>query len=135
MMSRWNWLAPPRWTGHKCANLHARRRSAATALPLGVAFLLSRRPAIRVHTYGYGHVEDLAGILIVAVIAAFAVAAGWTAIGRATRIATQWQHEVSLGGAPAHVTDGSRSRPGSPGCQPGVRGSARVGHRALVQLR
>lgn len=55
---------------------------ALTAVPLAVAFLLGRRAATRAHTYGFGRAEDLAGILIVAVIAASAVAAGWTAIDR-----------------------------------------------------
>ncbi|MFG3704147.1 cation diffusion facilitator family transporter [Micromonospora sp. NPDC047670] len=55
---------------------------ALTAVPLGIAFLLGRRAATRAYTYGYGRAEDLAGIVIVAVIAASAVAAGWTAIAR-----------------------------------------------------
>lgn len=55
---------------------------ALTALPLAVAFLLGRRAATRTYTYGFGRAEDLAGILIVAVIAASAVAAGWSAIDR-----------------------------------------------------
>jgi cation diffusion facilitator family transporter len=55
---------------------------ALTAVPLGVAFLLSRRAATRTYTYGYGRAEDLAGVVIVAVIAASAVAAGWTGIAR-----------------------------------------------------
>lgn len=55
---------------------------ALTAIPLGIAFLIGRRPATRRYTYGYGRAEDLAGIIIVAVIAASAVAAGWAAIDR-----------------------------------------------------
>jgi cation diffusion facilitator family transporter len=55
---------------------------ALTALPLAVAFLLGRRAATRRYTYGFGRAEDLAGIVIVAVIAASAVAAGWTAVDR-----------------------------------------------------
>ncbi|MEV1143336.1 cation diffusion facilitator family transporter [Micromonospora sp. NPDC049799] len=55
---------------------------ALTAVPLGIAFLLGRRAATRAYTYGYGRAEDLAGIVIVVVIAASAVAAGWTAITR-----------------------------------------------------
>ncbi|WP_011306234.1 cation diffusion facilitator family transporter [Methanosarcina barkeri] len=38
---------------------------AATAIPLGFAFILSRREANKRFTYGYGRVEDLAGVLIV----------------------------------------------------------------------
>ncbi|MGS2613657.1 cation diffusion facilitator family transporter [Micromonospora sp. LZ34] len=55
---------------------------ALTAVPLGIAFLLGRRAATRTYTYGYGRAEDIAGIIIVAVIAASAVAAAWTAITR-----------------------------------------------------
>ncbi|MEV4758935.1 cation diffusion facilitator family transporter [Micromonospora sp. NPDC049559] len=55
---------------------------ALTAVPLGIAFLIGRRAATRAYTYGYGRAEDLAGIVIVAVIAASSVAAGWTALTR-----------------------------------------------------
>ncbi|MET9235827.1 cation diffusion facilitator family transporter [Streptomyces cellulosae] len=55
---------------------------ALTAVPLGIAFLLGRRPANRRYTYGYGRAEDLAGVLIVATIAASAVLAAWTAVDR-----------------------------------------------------
>ena len=55
---------------------------ALTAVPLGVAFLLGRRPPNKRYTYGYGRAEDLAGIFIVAVIAASSVIAAWEAILR-----------------------------------------------------
>jgi cation diffusion facilitator family transporter len=55
---------------------------ALTAVPLGFAFIIARRPPTRRYTYGYGRAEDLAGIVVVAVIAISAVAAGWTAIER-----------------------------------------------------
>ncbi|PWU51240.1 cation diffusion facilitator family transporter [Micromonospora sp. S4605] len=55
---------------------------ALTAVPLGIAFLLGRRAATRAYTYGYGRAEDLAGIIIVVVIAGSAVAAAWTAGSR-----------------------------------------------------
>ncbi|MCX5380568.1 cation diffusion facilitator family transporter [Streptomyces sp. NBC_00091] len=55
---------------------------ALTAVPLGIAFVLGRRAANRRYTYGYGRAEDLAGVLIVAVIAASAAFAAWTAIDR-----------------------------------------------------
>lgn len=55
---------------------------ALTALPLGVAFVLGRRAATRRFTYGYGRAEDLAGLVIVATIAASAVFAAWTAVDR-----------------------------------------------------
>ncbi|HET6215033.1 MAG TPA: cation diffusion facilitator family transporter [Micromonosporaceae bacterium] len=55
---------------------------ALTALPLGVAFLLGRRPPTRRYTYGFGRAEDLAGIAIVVFIAASAGLAGYEAIRR-----------------------------------------------------
>ncbi len=55
---------------------------ALTAIPLAAAFWLSRRPATRRYTYGYGRSEDLAGILIVATIAASSAVAAWAAINR-----------------------------------------------------
>jgi cation diffusion facilitator family transporter len=55
---------------------------ALTAIPLGVAFLLGRRPPNRRYTYGYGRAEDLAGIVIVAVIVLSSAAAAYAAIGR-----------------------------------------------------
>jgi cation diffusion facilitator family transporter len=61
---------------------------ALTAIPLGIAFLLGRRAATRAYTYGFGRAEDLAGIVIVVVIAGSALAAGWTAIDRLMNPAT-----------------------------------------------
>jgi len=55
---------------------------ALTALPLGVAFILGRKAATRRYTYGYGRAEDLAGIAIVAFMAASAVLAAWEAVSR-----------------------------------------------------
>ncbi|BBH68003.1 cation efflux system protein [Actinoplanes sp. OR16] len=55
---------------------------ALTAVPLAIAFWLGRRAATRAYTYGFGRGEDLAGILIVAVIAASAVASALFAIDR-----------------------------------------------------
>lgn len=55
---------------------------ALTALPLGVAFILARRPATRRYTYGYGRAEDLAGIFIIAMIAFSAGVAAWVAVQR-----------------------------------------------------
>ena len=43
---------------------------AATAIPLGIAFLLVRRGATRRFSYGLGRVEDLAGLVIVITITA-----------------------------------------------------------------
>ena len=55
---------------------------ALTAIPLGLAFWLGRRPATRRYTYGYGRAEDLAGVFIVLTIAASAIVAGWEAVTR-----------------------------------------------------
>lgn len=55
---------------------------ALTAVPLGVAFILARRPATRRYTYGYGRAEDLAGIFIIAMIALSAGVAAWVAVQR-----------------------------------------------------
>ncbi len=57
---------------------------ALTAVPLGVAFLVGRRPPNRRYTYGYGRAEDLAGVAIVMVIAASSALAAYEA---ATRLA------------------------------------------------
>ena len=55
---------------------------ALTAIPLGFAFWLARRPANNRYTFGYGRAEDLAGIFIVAMIALSAGVAVWEAFGR-----------------------------------------------------
>lgn len=53
---------------------------AATAIPLWVAFSLSRRPPDRRYTYGYGRAEDLAGVFVVLMIAGSAMLAGWESL-------------------------------------------------------
>lgn len=55
---------------------------ALTTVPLGIAFVLGRRAATKRYTYGYGRAEDLAGIVIVAVIALSSIVAAWAAIDR-----------------------------------------------------
>ena len=55
---------------------------ALTAVPLGIAFLVGRRPPNRRYTYGYGRAEDLAGIVIVLIIAGSAALAAYEAISR-----------------------------------------------------
>src|SRR5437764_9651490 len=55
---------------------------ALTAVPLGIAFLVGRRPPTRRYTYGYGRAEDLAGIVIVLIIAASSALAGYEAVTR-----------------------------------------------------
>jgi cation diffusion facilitator family transporter len=55
---------------------------ALTAVPLWIAFAVSRRSATRHYTYGFGRVEDLAGLFVVAVIAISAVVAAVEAVRR-----------------------------------------------------
>lgn len=55
---------------------------ALTAVPLWIAFVLSRRAATRRYTYGFGRSEDLAGLFIVLMIALSSVIAAWEAVDR-----------------------------------------------------
>ncbi|MDE0805284.1 MAG: cation diffusion facilitator family transporter [Acidimicrobiales bacterium] len=55
---------------------------ALTAIPLFLAFRLGRRPANDRYTYGYRRAEDLAGLFILAMIAASAVIAAVQSIDR-----------------------------------------------------
>ncbi|HKE63414.1 MAG TPA: cation diffusion facilitator family transporter [Micromonosporaceae bacterium] len=55
---------------------------ALTAVPLGLAFVVGRRAPTRRYTYGFGRAEDLAGIVIVVVIAASSAFAAYEAIHR-----------------------------------------------------
>jgi cation diffusion facilitator family transporter len=55
---------------------------ALTAIPLFIAFRLSRRPPTRRYTYGYRRAEDLAGVFVIAMITLSAVLAAYQAIDR-----------------------------------------------------
>jgi cation diffusion facilitator family transporter len=55
---------------------------ALTAIPLWIAFVLSRRAPTRRFTYGYGRAEDLAGIFIVLMITASAILVGYESVRR-----------------------------------------------------
>ena len=55
---------------------------ATTAIPLWFAFMLSRRKPTAKFTYGYGRVEDLAGVAIVLTILVSAVVAGYETVQR-----------------------------------------------------
>ena len=55
---------------------------AVTAVPLWIAFLFARRRASARFTYGFGRVEDLAGVVIVLIIVCSAVVAGYEAVHR-----------------------------------------------------
>lgn len=54
----------------------------ATVIPLWIAFALMKRKPGREFSFGYGRVEDLAGVLIVAVLFTNALIAGYEAISR-----------------------------------------------------
>ena len=53
---------------------------AGTSIPLWIAFALARRGVSRRFTYGYGKVEDEAGVFIVVIIFASACLAGYEAV-------------------------------------------------------
>ena len=55
---------------------------ALTAIPLWVAFAMSRRSATRRYTYGFGRVEDLAGLFVLVVIAISAAVAAIQGVHR-----------------------------------------------------
>ena len=55
---------------------------AATAIPLWIAFALARLGASRRFTFGYGRVEDLAGVIVVLIILFSALVAGYQAVER-----------------------------------------------------
>ena len=55
---------------------------ALTAVPLWIAFALSTKAATRRYTYGFGRVEDLAGLFVVAMITLSAIIAGYQAVER-----------------------------------------------------
>lgn len=55
---------------------------ALTAVPLWIAFALSRRAASRRYTYGFGRAEDIAGAVIVLMILGSAILAGYESYER-----------------------------------------------------
>jgi cation diffusion facilitator family transporter len=55
---------------------------AATAIPLWIAFTLSRRPRTRRYTYGFHRAEDLAGMIVVGLILFSAIVACYQSIDR-----------------------------------------------------
>ena len=55
---------------------------AATAIPLWIAFKLAQRKPNAKFTYGYGRVEDLAGVAIVITILFSALVAGYESVNR-----------------------------------------------------
>ncbi|OBA88980.1 membrane protein [Mycobacterium sp. ST-F2] len=55
---------------------------ALTAVPLWIAFALGAKAATRRYTYGFGRVEDLAGLFVVGMITLSAIVAGYEAVQR-----------------------------------------------------
>jgi cation diffusion facilitator family transporter len=55
---------------------------ALTAIPLWIAFAFARRAPTKRHTYGFGRVEDLAGIAVVLTILFSALFAGYESVMR-----------------------------------------------------
>lgn len=55
---------------------------ACTAIPLAIAFWLARRKPSKRFTYGFGRVEDLAGVFVVLTILASAIWAGYESFQR-----------------------------------------------------
>jgi cation diffusion facilitator family transporter len=55
---------------------------ASTAIPLAIAFSLARRKPNKCFSYGYGRVEDLAGVIVVFLILFSAIVAGYESVYR-----------------------------------------------------
>src|SRR5215471_9170076 len=70
-----------------------------TTIALWIAFILSRRVANQRYTYGYQRSEDLAGIFIVLVIIASAVAGAWESIQKLTSGSAPTQLYLSMAAA------------------------------------
>ncbi|HET6873533.1 MAG TPA: cation diffusion facilitator family transporter [Acidimicrobiales bacterium] len=99
---------------------------ALTALPLGVAFWMSRRPPTSRYTYGFGRAEDLAGIFIVAVMAASSALA---AVEAALRLA----HPMHIGHLPWVAAAGAIGFAGNESVAVyRIRVGRRIGSAALV---
>jgi cation diffusion facilitator family transporter len=99
---------------------------ALTALPLGVAFWMSRRPPTSRYTYGFGRAEDLAGIFIVAVMAASSALA---AVEAALRLA----HPMHIGHLPWVAAAGAIGFAGNETVAVyRIRVGRRIGSAALV---
>ena len=85
-------VSPPRpfcswwWSSSRQCRAACRHDSqfwdAATAIPLGIAFWFARKKPSQRFTFGYGRVEDLAGLAIVLTILASAIVAGYESIER-----------------------------------------------------
>jgi len=99
---------------------------ALTALPLGVAFVLARRPPSARCTYAYGCAEDLAGIAVVLAIVASAGLVGCAGNELVARYGIRVGRRI---GSAALVADGLHARSGSYTSLDLVAGSLRSVHR------
>jgi cation diffusion facilitator family transporter len=99
---------------------------ALTAVPLAVAFVLSRRPPTRWYTYGYGRAEDLAGIVIVLIIAASSALAAYEAISRLLHP----RHVTDLAAVAAAALIGFAGNELAARCR--IRTGRKIGSAALV---
>ena|SRR5437764_1761114 len=97
-----------------------------TAVPLGLAFLVGRRPPSRRYVYGYGRAEDLAGLAVVGAIAASSVAAGYESVNRLLHP----QHVHLLGAVAAAAVLGFLGNEGV--AQYRIRVGRRIGSASLV---
>jgi len=99
---------------------------ALTAVPVGIAFLLARRPATRRFTYGYGRAEDVAGVVVVLIIAGSAIAAAVESIHRLAH-PTDLTHLVAVAIAAVVGFGGNEVA-----AQVRIRAGRKIGSAALV---
>ena len=99
---------------------------ALTAVPLWIAFALSTKAATRRYTYGFGKVEDLAGLFVVAMITMSAIVAGYEASNDSS---TRDRSRMSAG-SPSRVWPGSSVMSGSRSTA--SESARRIGSAALV---
>jgi cation diffusion facilitator family transporter len=99
---------------------------ALTAVPIGVALLLGRRPSTRRFTYGYGRAEDVAGVVVVLVVLGSAVLAGYESVRRLAEPADV----RALGAVAAAGVVGAGGNEIAPRVR--IRTGRRIGSAALV---
>jgi len=99
---------------------------ALTAVPVGIAFLLARRPPTRRHTYGFGRAEDVAGIVVVLVILGSALLAGHESLRRLSE-PTDVRHLAAVAAAGFVGAVGDEIA-----AQVRIRTGRRIGSAALV---
>jgi cation diffusion facilitator family transporter len=93
---------------------------------VGIAFLLGRRPATRRFTYGYGRAEDVAGVVVVLVIAGSAIAAAVESLNRLAHPA-EMTHLAAVAVAAVIGFAGNEAA-----AQVRIRTGRRIGSAALI---